>query len=550
MSALPRQEFRNSDLLTSADLNAAQLYQIDLGRRHRAGAHLPGVVDGLRIEKREGSGSKIVLTPGYAVDEFGRDLVLGKEEPLDTRLAQAQREEPGAITFEVRLHYDQQIERGERGTDESRIDEAPRVEVRAAPGKPDELITYRVTQAAPDDPAVRRPVLLGVLESDPDRDGEWLVLHDAAHRQETGVVASRIAPSGRKSGMTLADGEFAIVLPSDDRTEQDTTAAGATPQTVPTAAPPTAATGTAKPKPDDGKRLTVTASGAVFRGELTVEGDIAAGHQVSLPIASVMQPGSGDYGLFHIGSADTKADTHELRLALPPQGALAIGAWNEQKGKFEALLTIDAKTRSVTIAGDLFIEGAVIDPPAPPPPNRSEQDSAPAQSEEPAMLGTIGTTVLGLAQLSGRTAGGLIPLLAALWGGIYFDGSAGMLPCKPINSIREFLGIDPLLCVAPKDGGVPIKYKIAGDSGCAKMQDLKGPDGASLAGTMLTGADGNLRSVSKPDEKLSEPEKKKIEFINGLVTRYNETIKKFEAPLDDLSKIAEAGPPSIWIYCK
>ena len=42
MARMPRPNFIPGQLLTSVSLNAAQLYQIDLGREHRATAHLPG----------------------------------------------------------------------------------------------------------------------------------------------------------------------------------------------------------------------------------------------------------------------------------------------------------------------------------------------------------------------------------------------------------------------------------------------------------------------------------------------------------------------------
>src|SRR5262249_24031849 len=80
MSLLLRPKFNENELLTSSDLNAEQLYQLDLARKHRAAAHLYGVVSGLQITK---NASGVSVECGYAVDEFGRDLVLDRAHPLE-----------------------------------------------------------------------------------------------------------------------------------------------------------------------------------------------------------------------------------------------------------------------------------------------------------------------------------------------------------------------------------------------------------------------------------------------------------------------------------
>src|ERR1043166_5526175 len=161
MSLLLRPKFTDNELLTSSDLNAEQLYQLDVARKHRAGAHLYGVVSGLQITK---NASGVVVERGYAVDAFGRDLVLDSACPLEGKIADARLAEPGADVFEVVLHYDQRPMPESDGLAAARIGETSRVEVRALIGKAADEMPYDVTQPAPDDPGFRRPVRLGVAQ--------------------------------------------------------------------------------------------------------------------------------------------------------------------------------------------------------------------------------------------------------------------------------------------------------------------------------------------------------------------------------------------------
>lgn len=492
MSLLQRPEFQKNELLTSADLNAAQLYQIDLGRKHRAGAHLPGVVDGLGIVR---SGTEFLLQAGYAVDEFGRDLVLGKNEPLSSALGDARSASPGADTFEVLLHYNQKITDGDR----SRLDEAPRVEVRALIGAAGEQMPYDVVQTAPDDPAFRRPVRVGVFTVDPDQTDGWMLRQNAGDRQEAGLVASRIVPARNdSSAISLAKGEFAVVLPSAAASD---------------AAPGTATAAGEVAEQD--KCLVVTDRGATLRGMLAVDGDIEAGQQLVLPTAAPPPAGAAGCGLYRIGDVKDAPDLNELRLVLPANGALAIGAWNQKSGKFEAILTVDSATRSVTVAGDLVIEGAVIEPAT----DATGGGAAPTQEEHKGMLGNFWTALLGYLTASGKTTMQGVPLIVVLLLGLYWDKSAGMLPCQAVNLAREYLPFlgDPLLC-AKKNKVVT----IAGGSACTRKD----------SGPLLVDKDG---------EPVDKDEK-------GLPSALKPAIDGLAAPLQQMAGAVNP-PTSIWIYC-
>ncbi|WP_156935954.1 hypothetical protein [Mesorhizobium sp. LSJC269B00] len=523
-------------LLTSADLNTAQLYQIELGRRHRAGAHLAGVVDGLEIEK---ASTGLVLNAGYAVDEFGRDLVLAGPVQLDPFMAGARLDNPGADTFEVLLNYGQRPLSFGKGIDPSRLDETPQVEVRARIGAPDARLQFGVFQAAPDDPSVRRPVRIGVLRADPDKAGEWITLRDADSRLEAGLVAAAIVPDRNDTSyITLADGEFAVVLKS-------AVAAGAPQQAVGNA-------------PDDiagSKRLTVTNSGASFQGLLVVDGDVEVGSQLLLPTSGPAPAMADGCGLFRIGDSQAPPDTHEMRLVLPANGALSIGAWNQQSGKFEALLTIDAATRGVTIAGDLIIEGAFVEPVGQAKAGQETANAAQPPGEETTMLANLLAILLSMSKSVGKTAGGTGLLLVVAFLGVWWDAAAGMFPCDSVNAIRHILHIPPMLChmAAPTTGAVAI---VAGDASCT----------VSKSGTKLTDENGELLPkavAAKQEEKPApteatspaepKPATAPVPAVKPSpdqeIAVYTAAIESISSGLNALRDTKTIQPTSIWIYC-
>lgn len=68
--------------LSAADLRAEQEYLAGLDERHNLNQHAPGVVRGLRVGRDERD--RLVVEPGVAVDEHGRELLLA--EPVTLQL--------------------------------------------------------------------------------------------------------------------------------------------------------------------------------------------------------------------------------------------------------------------------------------------------------------------------------------------------------------------------------------------------------------------------------------------------------------------------------
>src|SRR5690242_14785662 len=68
-----RVRYTERQILSAADLNDEQAYRLAAQRRHLAGQHRWGIVQGLRLQVVPGG---FVIQPGYAVDGFGRELLV------------------------------------------------------------------------------------------------------------------------------------------------------------------------------------------------------------------------------------------------------------------------------------------------------------------------------------------------------------------------------------------------------------------------------------------------------------------------------------------
>jgi len=83
-SVLKRVRFFYGRLLDADDLTAEQNYVRRRMDRHNRELHRPGIVRGLEVYvNNEGGGrSTIAVTPGYALDAYGREIVLEEELAL------------------------------------------------------------------------------------------------------------------------------------------------------------------------------------------------------------------------------------------------------------------------------------------------------------------------------------------------------------------------------------------------------------------------------------------------------------------------------------
>jgi hypothetical protein len=82
-----RVQFTARQYLTAADLSVAQAYQRDMRRRHNLGPHTWGIVTGLELVAEVQPDGAILahVTPGLAVDGFGRELLALRALAVDPR---------------------------------------------------------------------------------------------------------------------------------------------------------------------------------------------------------------------------------------------------------------------------------------------------------------------------------------------------------------------------------------------------------------------------------------------------------------------------------
>jgi hypothetical protein len=82
LQALERPRFFAGQLLTEAELGAAQSYVREKSRLHNRYLHGPGVVCGLQVVCDECRGW-VTVRPGYAIDPCGEDVVVGEAQHFD-----------------------------------------------------------------------------------------------------------------------------------------------------------------------------------------------------------------------------------------------------------------------------------------------------------------------------------------------------------------------------------------------------------------------------------------------------------------------------------
>lgn len=74
---IERLNYYQLQFLGADDFKAEQLYHRDMRRRHNLGPHTWGIVSGLELTEVQRDGLEVFVAPGYAVDGFGREIVVG-----------------------------------------------------------------------------------------------------------------------------------------------------------------------------------------------------------------------------------------------------------------------------------------------------------------------------------------------------------------------------------------------------------------------------------------------------------------------------------------
>jgi hypothetical protein len=343
-AGLAEPRFEAREPLTAARLAAAQRAHRDALRRHRLQAHGPGVVAGLWVvgggTEEDDETAPLVLCPGYAVDDFGRELMLAEPRGLDGTLDAELSLAPLAEAFVVVLRHRRLVE-PERTVDTVTVGLVAPDRLPAVPAK----AIDRLGEEPPDSAAP--PLAVGTLVKvgEPRR---WQF--SAAQRRETGAVARAVRRAADDPNPWLEVGDRLRCLlpaPTTGGTE---------------AGPPLEAFTLAA----DGARL----SGRVnFDDAVEIAGDLAfrspeaevsdadvaaqarqAARMAPLPETAALGlrrgPGEG---------------TDELRVVLPSAGArFVVAAPAEPGGEPQPLLTVTGDG-GVVVHGDLLVEGNLIE---------------------------------------------------------------------------------------------------------------------------------------------------------------------------------------------
>src|SRR5262249_54965638 len=78
--AVSRVNYFSRQILRTQDFEDEQAYHLEARRRHNIGQHLWGIVSGLELTAdKDGT---VYVTPGFAIDGFGRELVLPAGKPI------------------------------------------------------------------------------------------------------------------------------------------------------------------------------------------------------------------------------------------------------------------------------------------------------------------------------------------------------------------------------------------------------------------------------------------------------------------------------------
>ncbi|MAU12339.1 MAG: hypothetical protein CL607_21125 [Anaerolineaceae bacterium] len=93
-----RVHYFEKQYLRAQDFNDEQAYHLAMHRRHNIAHHTWGIVEGLRLYVDE---NRLLLSPGVAIDGYGRELVLPQQQPLSINIF----EERASDYIDIYLRY-------------------------------------------------------------------------------------------------------------------------------------------------------------------------------------------------------------------------------------------------------------------------------------------------------------------------------------------------------------------------------------------------------------------------------------------------------------
>jgi hypothetical protein len=312
--------------LTAALFRAEQAYHITMRQRHNLAGHDWGIALGLELSPGE-------VGPGYALDIYGRELIIPARTPFELSTAF---DELGVDSLDVSLVYRRAIDpSGDYAvqTPAIRLDRAQgpgtdRRQPAVTPG--DEA--FDATGTAPDDNAHPAPVYLGTITRDPAKPGGTPVVSGTADRPYVGARAAQVFTPAGDARLALGP-DVAVYAGSADSPAL-------------------------RWAPGDSDPGQLEIGGALLLG-----GDLhLAGGRMALPqpLAGGSVPNPG-WQLDHVqttGASGTPVEQLRLVLGDPATTGAAtefvIGSFSN--GQFTPCLTV-AADGTVTVHGNLVVQG-------------------------------------------------------------------------------------------------------------------------------------------------------------------------------------------------
>lgn len=204
---IQRVRYREGQRLRLADLRSEQSYRIATRRRHNLAAHDWGVVYGLALERISGG---VAVRPGFAVDGYGRELIIAHTVILDEAdllncLGPARPEDNQIPKLDVWLVYRLTEPSGARRAERTDLLITPRdgqtePNFLAPPGIPQSELDFAAHEIFDGDLPVRPwPVYLGYIQGE-RLDDRTIGIAEAYSqpRQHTSVCAGDVSsPDGR-----------------------------------------------------------------------------------------------------------------------------------------------------------------------------------------------------------------------------------------------------------------------------------------------------------------------------------------------------------------
>jgi hypothetical protein len=349
-----------------------QAYHVAMHRRHNISLHTWGIVSGLVVQEDENS---LFVQPGFAIDGYGREIILTQRRQLAVEEFDRQRSEVLDVWTRYSRQYTDQAPRGYAGcgsTSEAyRSPESPVIRFekpdpsyrnrRQPKGVPTTDHGFSATRMPPDDPTLIWPVFLGQVTRGGPADKRTYTVNPA-DRPYAGLIGeSIVAPSGEtrvqigRSASANDPPGFAVFIPAVAHRV-------------------------------DGASLQIDHENHItLRGDTTVSGDViisdgalefsvtappapaAAGAMAAAPAAPVAGNQAQPWKIYVADNEDGGTDLRiEMAEHVNASNRVAIGAFSEDDKKFISCLTV-ADDCTVTVANNLVVAGRIEGPNGVPP---------------------------------------------------------------------------------------------------------------------------------------------------------------------------------------